>query len=51
MVQRKITIEQARIKLANKDLNDQQIEAILIKLYSLCETAIDKVIGDENGKN
>lgn len=45
-----MTINEARKKLKDDHLTDQQIEDILTKLRILCEKAIDKTIKEENGK-
>ncbi len=44
-----MTINEARKKLKDDKLSDQQIENILVKLRILCERAIDKTI-NKNGK-
>lgn len=45
-----ITLAEARKKLNNKDLSDQEVTDILAKLYSLCKRAVDKTIEEKYGK-
>lgn len=51
MVQRKITVAEARKVLKNDNLSDQEVESILIKLYSLCARVVDKTIEEKYGKS
>jgi len=51
MVQRKITVIEARKKLKNNNLNDHEIERILVKLYSLCQRGVDKTLEAKYGKS
>jgi hypothetical protein len=51
MVQRKITVTEARKILKNDNLSDQEVESILVKLYSLCERVVDKTIEEKYGKS
>ena len=50
MVQRKITVADAKKILKNDNLTDQEVESILIKLYGLCERIVDKTIEEKYGK-
>ena len=51
MVQRKITVAEAKKILNNNNLTDQEVESILIKLYGLCERVADKTIDEKYGKS
>ena len=51
MVQRKITVIEAKEKLKKNDLSDQEIKDILTKLYVLCERVVDKVIEEKYGRS
>jgi hypothetical protein len=48
MVQRKITVAEARKIFKNDNLTDQEVESILIKLYGLCERVVDKTMYEKN---
>jgi len=50
MVQKTITITEARKQLGNKNLSNQEIEGILAKLYGLCERVINKTVKERYGK-
>jgi len=50
MVQRKITVSEARNLLKNNNLTDKEVESILTKLYGLCERVVDKTIEEKYGK-
>lgn len=51
MVQRKITVTEARKTLKDNNLTDQEIESLLVKLYNLCERVVDKTIETKYGKS
>ncbi len=46
-----MTIKEAREKLKNDKLTDQQIADILERIHLICGRAVDKAIKKNNGKN
>jgi len=46
-----MTIEEARKKLNDNNLSDQQIGDILVMLRKLCERVVDKTIKEKYGKS